>query len=99
MINIFQQTLQTEYMSDYVPSSGWQDGELIIIPHYCAILELKEDNKLIPIYIFVRTVRVFNCPYDLNIGKDIKDIMFTHEGRLPVRCLQHNNDLFIINAN
>ena len=84
-------------MSNYVPSSGWQDGELIIIPHYCAILETPD--KYIPIYIFVKTVRVFNCPYDLNIGKDIREIMFNHEGRLPVRCLQHNNDLYIINAN
>lgn len=84
-------------VSSSIPSCGWQDGELIIIPHYCAILDCKTDGRLIPIYIYVKTLRVFNCPYDLNIGKDIKEIMFTHEGRLPVRCLQHNNDLFIIN--
>ena len=66
-------------MSKYVPSKGWQDGELIIIPQYCCILDLKADNKLVPIFIYVKTVKVLNCPYDLSIGRDIKELMEKYE--------------------
>ena len=83
-------------MNEIIPSKGWQDGELIIIPHYCAILET--DTNYIPVCIFVRTVRVFNCPYELSMGKDIKEELYKHDGRLKVRYLLHNNDLIIINA-
>jgi hypothetical protein len=84
-------------MSNIIPSKGWQDGVLIIIPHYCAILETPDNY--IPICIFIKTVRAFNCPYQLSLGKDLKDALYQYNGRLKVRFLLHNNDLIIINGN
>lgn len=82
-------------MTDNITSKGWQDGELVIIPDYCATLELSDN--IIPIYIYVKNIKTFNCPYYLTIGEDVRKKMSSYDGRLKVRCLLHNDDLMIIN--
>ena len=82
-------------MTDNTTSKGWQDGELVIIPNYCVTLELSDN--IIPICIYVKNIKAFNCPYSLTIGEDIKKTMSCYDGRLKVRCLLHNDNLMIIN--
>ena len=80
-------------MSDIV-KKGWQDGTLIIIAEYCAILQTADN--FIPLYIYIKNKKAYNCPYNLSVGDDIKNMLNFYEGKVKVRYLLHNNDLILI---